>query len=146
MPFVIDFWHWWVFAVALIVIEMLVPSFFALWLGIAAAFTGVILFLFPEMIWEYQVMTFAVLSVMSILFWLFYYKKRPIETDEPLLNKRGHQYVGRVITLQTPVVDGFGKVQLDDSFWKIEGEDCPAGTKIKIIAVNNVVFQFEIVS
>jgi hypothetical protein len=98
------------------------------------------------MIWEYQVMIFAVLSVVSILFWLFYYQKRPIETDEPLLNKRGHQYIGRVITLKEPIVDGFGKVHIDDSFWKIEGEDCDAGSKVKIVAVNNVVFQVEIVS
>ncbi len=146
MPFMMDFWHWWVLAFALIVIEMVLPSFFALWLSISAAFTGVILFLFPDLSWQNQVIIFSILSIVSILFWLFYYKKRPIETDEPLLNRRGQQYVGREVTLKEPIVDGFGKVQLDDSFWKIEGEDCAVGTKVKIVGVNNVVFKVEILS
>jgi membrane protein implicated in regulation of membrane protease activity len=62
------------------------------------------------------------------------------------LNRRGEQYVGRVVTLKEPIVDGHGKVQLDDSTWKITGDDCDAGTQIKITSVNNVVFQVEKVS
>ncbi len=53
--------------------------------------------------------------------------------------------MGRIITLNVPIEDGQGKVKVDDSTWKIEGIDCPAGTKIKIVSVNNVVFQVEIV-
>lgn len=143
--FVPDFWHWWIVAVVLVIIEMLAPTFFALWLAVAAFITGVTLFLIPEMQWEYQVFLFAVLAVLSIIAWRYYYSKNPIKTDEPLLNRRGEQYVGRVITLKDPIVDGQGKVKVDDSTWKIEGEDCPAGTKIKIISLNNVVFNVEVV-
>jgi len=74
-----------------------------------------------------------------------HYKNNPLVSDEPLLNRRGEQYVGRVITLQEPIVDGQGKVKVDDSTWKIEGEDCAVGTKVKIVSVNNVVFKVEIV-
>lgn len=143
--FVADFWHWWILAVVLVIIEILAPTFFALWIAIAAFLTGVALFLMPEMQWEYQVLIFAVLSVISIVVWRHYYKKNPIATDEPLLNRRGEQYIGRTITLKAPIIDGIGKVQVDDSTWKIEGEDCPVGTKVKIVSVNNVVFQVEIV-
>lgn len=138
-----DFWHWWMVAVALVILEILAPTFFALWMAIAAFLTGVALYLVPEMQWEYQVFLFAILSVVSIIVWRHYYNKNPIATDEPLLNRRGEQYVGRVITLKEPIIDGQGKVQVDDSTWKIEGEDCPAGTKIKVVSVNNVVFQVE---
>ncbi len=143
--FVPDFWHWWMAAVALVIIEMLAPTFFALWMAVAAFITGVALFFVPDMEWEYQVFFFAVLSILSIITWRYYYSKNPIETDEPLLNRRGEQYVGRVITLKDPIVDGQGKVKVDDSTWKIQGNDCPAGTKIKIISLNNVVFSVEIV-
>ncbi|PCJ32296.1 MAG: hypothetical protein COA90_03315 [Gammaproteobacteria bacterium] len=144
--FVIDFWHWWMLAVAMVILEMLAPTFFALWLGVSAFITGLALYFMPEMSWESQVFLFSVLALLSIIAWRSYYKKNPIETDEPLLNRRGEQYVGRVITLQDPIVDGQGKVKVDDSTWKIEGDDCPAGTKIKIIKVNNVVFQVEVIS
>ena len=146
MEVVIDFWHWWIIAVALVIIEILAPTFFALWMAIAAFLTGVALFLIPEMQWEYQVFLFAILSVISIVVWRHYYSKNPIATDEPLLNRRGEQYIGRVITLKDAIIDGQGKVQVDDSTWKIEGEDCPAGTKIKVVSVNNVVFQIEIIN
>ena len=146
MELALDFWHWWVFAVALVIIEILAPSFFALWLAIAAFVTGLALFLMPELQWQTQVLMFAVLSVISIIAWRRYYSTNPIETDQPMLNRRGEQYIGRVITLTMPIEDGHGKVQVDDSTWKIEGEDCPAGTKIKVVNVDNVVFQVEIVS
>lgn len=146
MELVLDFWHWWIFAVALIILEILAPSFFALWLAIAAFVTGLALFLMPELQWQTQIFMFAVLSVISIIAWRRYYIKNPIETDQPMLNRRGEQYIGRVITLKMPIEDGQGKVQIDDSTWKIEGDDCATGTKIKIVAVDNVVFQVEIVS
>lgn len=144
--FMLDFWHWWILAVVLVIVEMLAPTFFALWMAVAAFITGAALFFMPDMQWEYQVFLFAVLSVLSIIAWRYYYSKNPITTDEPMLNRRGEQYVGRLITLKEPIVDGQGKVRVDDSTWKVEGEDCPAGTKIKIISLNNVVFNVEIVS
>jgi len=144
--FVVDFWHWWMVAVVLVIIEILAPTFFALWMAIAAFITGVILYLAPEIQWEYQVFLFAVLSVVSIIGWRHYYSNNPIATDEPLLNRRGEQYVGRTITLKEPIIDGTGKVKVDDSTWKIEGEDCPVGTKVKIVSVNNVVFQVEAIA
>lgn len=140
-----DFWHWWILAVVMISIEILAPAFFALWLGVAAFITGLIVYFMPEIQWEYQVFMFAVFSVASIAVWKVYYRKNPLRSDEPLLNRRGEQYVGRVITLQMPIEDGQGKVKVDDSTWKIEGENCPVGTKVKIVSVTNVVFQVEIV-
>ena len=143
---VFDFWHWWMAAAVLLVIEMLAPTFFALWLGIAAFFTGLLVFLFPDISWQWQVFVFAILSIASTILWRQFYDKRPIATDEPLLNRRGEQYVGRVMTLKAPIIDGQGKVQLDDSSWKVTGDDCAIGTKVKIVAVNNVVFQVEIIA
>ncbi|AFJ01804.1 Putative activity regulator of membrane protease YbbK [Methylophaga frappieri] len=142
MP-VIDFWHWWILAVILITAEILLPGFMAIWLAIAAFLTGLVMLLLPQLTWEWQLLVFAVWSVLSIVGWRYYYARRPIKTDEPLLNKRGEGYVGRVITLAQPIIDGEGKVRLDDSTWKVTGPDCPAGTKIRIVALNNVVFTVE---
>ncbi|HET8808568.1 MAG TPA: NfeD family protein [Methylophaga sp.] len=142
MP-LIDFWHWWILAVALIIVEILLPSFFALWLAIAAALTGLLLLFFPGLGWEWQLLLFALFSVVSIIAWRRYYQKHPIKTDEPLLNRRGEGYVGRELTLSQPIIDGIGKIRLDDSTWKVQGPDCPAGTKVRIKALNNVVFIVE---
>lgn len=145
MPFVIDFWHWWIFAVVLVTIEILAPSFFALWMAIAAFLTGLALLLLPQLGWEYQLMLFAILSVLSIVMWRRYYLKNPIVSDQPDLNRRGAQYIGRVVTLQAPIIDGVGKIKLDDSTWKVQGPDCPIGKKVRITALENVVFSVEVV-
>lgn len=143
MAWQIDFWYWWIFAVLLVIIEILAPSFFALWMAIAAFMTGLALLLVPEISWQIQLLLFALLSVFSIVMWRHYYLKNPILSDEPNLNRRGEQYIGRLITLQTPIVDGIGKIRLDDSSWKVQGPDCPAGKKVRIVALNNVVFSVE---
>lgn len=143
MSWQIDFWYWWIFAVLLVIIEILAPSFFALWMAIAAFMTGLALLLMPEMAWQIQLFIFALLSVFSIVLWRRYYLKNPILSDEPNLNRRGEQYIGRLVTLQTPIVDGIGKIRLDDSSWKVQGPDCPAGKKVRIVALNNVVFSVE---
>lgn len=146
MPFIIDFWYWWVFAVVLITLEILLPSFFALWLGIAAVITGSVLLLFPAIPWQYQWLMFAMLSVLSIVLWRRYYVKNPIATDAPLLNRRGEQHVGRIVTLTSPIVNGQGKVILDDSTWKVHGSDCPAGSRVQVIAVDNVILKVEVIT
>lgn len=146
MEFEFTFWHWWIFAAILIILEVLLPTFYLLWTGIAAFIVGVIVWLIPSLAWEVQFVSFAILSVLSVVLWRNYAKKNPVISDEPLLNRRGEQYVGRVVTLKEPIVDGQGKVRLDDSTWKIHGEDCEIGTKIKIISVDNVIFQVEKIS
>lgn len=145
MPIMIDYWYWFVLGLALITIEMLVPTFFTLWIGIAALVTGGVVYYVPDMGWQSQLVLFAILSVISVLAWRQYYAKRSIETDEPLLNRRGEQYIGRIITLQEPITDGQGKIRLDDSTWKIAGQDCPAGTRVKLAKLNNVIFDVEVV-
>lgn len=136
-------WHWWVLAVALIVLEVFAPGAVFIWMGAAAAVVGVILLIAPDMGWEYQFMVFSILSVVSIATWKVYQRKHPTETDRPTLNRRGEQYVGRTFTLDVPIVNGLGKIRVDDSTWKIEGADCPVGTQVKVTGVEGTVLMVE---
>jgi LPXTG-motif cell wall-anchored protein len=135
------YWHWWLLGLALIVVEILVPGTFVLWLGIAALGVGVLVFLFPSLGGQTQWLLFAGLTIFSILVWLLYFRKRPEHSDDPLLNRRGQQYVGRVFTLADPIVNGLGKIRVDDSIWKITAEDCPTGTRLRIVGVEGVVLK-----
>ena len=69
--------------------------------------------------------------------------ENPVISDQPNLNRRGQQYVGRTFTLDEPIVNGLGKIHVDDSTWKIEGNDCPAGTKVKVTGVDGVILKVE---
>ena len=139
------YWNWWVLGVALMAIEALVPGFFFLWMGIAALLVGLALTILPEMAWTWQVLSFAVLSFGSIVAWRLRLRHHPTRTADPLLNRRGHQYIGRVFTLDAPVINGHGKIRVDDSTWKVLVEqDCPAGARLRIVDVDGVMLKGQI--
>jgi len=139
----IVFWHWWILAGLLLILELTAPAFFFLWLGIAAASVGLILLVFPSIGVETQLILFAIASIVSVVAWRKYRESRPLITDQPNLNRRGHQYIGRTFSLKDPIVNGVGKVTVDDSTWKVKGPDLPAGTHIRVSGVDGVIFQVE---
>ena len=135
----LEFWHWLVLGVVLAIIEVFAPGAFFLWLGISAGIVGVILWAIPGLSWEIQLLVFAILSVASVVIARRYLTAHPLKTDLPNLNQRGQQYVGRTFTLDEPVINNQGKIQVDDSTWKISCDDCDAGTKVIISGVDGVV-------
>lgn len=137
----LTFWHWWILALVLLVLEVFAPGAFFLWMGVGAGIVGAVLLVAPDMGWEYQLMIFSVFSIVAIAMWKIYIRKHPTETDRPTLNRRGEQYVGRVFTLDSPIVNGSGKIRVDDSTWKIRGEDCEAGTRIEVVSVEGTVLK-----
>jgi inner membrane protein len=138
-----SYWHWWVLGVLLVIMEILSPAIFFLWMGISAGVVGLIVLLAPEIAWELQIILFAIFSIASIAIWRSYLKRHPTQSDQPRLNRRGEQYVGRRFTLDEPIVNGQGKIRVDDSTWKITGDDCPAGTQVQVTGVAGVILEVE---
>ena len=142
-PDQLTYWHWWILGVGLMVLEIFAPGTFFLWMGVAAGVVGFILLLAPELGWQYQFMVFSIFSIVSIAGWRLYLRKHPTQTDRPTLNRRGEQYVGRYFTLEHPVVNGLGKIHVDDTTWKIRGEDCVIGSRVKVTGVDGTILLVE---
>lgn len=139
----IEFWHWWIVGVALAAIEIAVPSFVFLWLGIAAVVAGMALFVFPAMSIEIQLLIFAVVSVVSVGAQRAYLRRRPIETDDPTLNRRAERYIGRTFTLDSAIRNGRGKVRVADSVWRVTGADMEAGVAVRVTGVDGITLVVE---
>ncbi|MBE9547948.1 MAG: NfeD family protein [Proteobacteria bacterium] len=139
----IVFWHWWIAAGILLIIELSVPTFFFMWMGIAAVLVGLMLLVVPGMPLELQLVMFVVLSLVTIILWRRYREKNRPLSDHPLLNQRGQQYVGRVFTLEEAIVNGTGKVSVDDSTWRVKGLDMSVGNKVKVVDTEGVVLVVE---
>jgi inner membrane protein len=137
------FWYWWVLALVFLVIELLAPGFFFLWMAASGFVTGMMVWLIPAISMNVQICVFSVLSIVAILVWKFYMKKHAIQTDQPLLNKRGAQYIGRVFNLHEAIENGQGKIKVDDSIWKVRGLDCDITTRVKVTGINGTVFEVE---
>jgi membrane protein implicated in regulation of membrane protease activity len=139
----IGYWHWWVCGFILLALETFVPGAFFLWIGISALLVGGIVWLLPTFSIEWQTLVFSLLSIITVWIWKFYLKKNPTKSDQPMLNRRGFQYQGRVLTLNEPIINGLGKVKIDDTTWKVEGPDCPKGTKVKVIDIDGTILKVE---
>lgn len=139
----IVFWYWLIVAMVLIALEMLVAWGYFLWMGIAAGVVGGLLYFIPSMPWLVQILVFGVISVIALVYYKRYQRKTDRPSDQPMLNRRGEQYIGRVFNLEEPLVNGVGKVKVDDTTWKITGLDYPAGTRIRVVAVQGTILEVE---
>ncbi len=132
LPFL--WWHWCLFGLALVLLEMLLPGVFLLWIGIGAFLTGGLVGLFGIADWQAQSLIFVPLSFISLFLGRrFIRRARPAEDET--LNRRLAIYVGRNAEVVQPVVNGQGRVRLGDTLWRVRGEDCPAGTQVAVVAV-----------
>ncbi len=136
-------WHWLLLGMVLLIAETLLPGTFLVWFGVGAALTGGLLLLVPTLAWQAQWVVFAVLSLGSLVVWRRYRKSHPHSDDHPTLNQRGHSYAGRRFTLSTPIIDGVGKLPVDDSTWKITGPDLPIGTLVIVTGAEGTILKVE---
>ena len=137
------FWHWWLLGLVLVVIEMVAPGFFLLWIGLAAGVTGLVLFIVPGMGWQVQFVLFGVLALASVAAARYYVRRNPIGTEDATLNRRGSQYIGHVFNLDEAIVNGVGKVKVGDGWWRAQGPDLPAGSRVKVVGVDGNMLKVE---
>ncbi|MEO5362773.1 MAG: NfeD family protein [Magnetococcus sp. DMHC-8] len=136
-------WHWWILAILLVILEVLSPAFFFLWLGIAAGCVGGLVLLFPDWGWKAQWLWFSGASLVSLGVWHRLLKRHPTVSDRPTLNRRSSQYIGRTFLLTEPIVDGTGRIRVDDSSWKVAGADAPVGARVRVVGVDGTLLYIE---
>jgi membrane protein implicated in regulation of membrane protease activity len=136
--FEFSFWYWWILGLLLLILEIFAPGAFFLWMGISAGLVGLLSWLVPGLSIEWQLLIFTIVSVITVVGWRAYLRKNPVETDQPALNRRGEQYLNRVFTLDEPIVNGVGRIRVDDTTWRIQGNDTEAGNKVRVVGVDGV--------
>ncbi len=129
---------WACVAAALIAAEALAPGAFLLWLGFAAAATFVLLLAVPALTTVWQVIAFALFSMISVaLYWRFVRGHGRV-SDQPLLNRRAQHLLGQVYPLESAIIDGRGRIKVGDAFWAVEGGDLPTGTPVRVLAIDGM--------
>ena len=137
-------WWWIALAFGLGAIEVLTFSFFLIWPGLAAVGVAVMMWLFPGMSGNSQMLWFAVMSVIFTLAGRQFVLSRKPTSDQPNLNQRGAALIGR----NAEVVDGFaagglGNVLVDGMRWRArlaEGTQRPAaGDVLDIVEAEGMI-------
>src|SRR5690349_17685272 len=134
---------WWLLALLLIALEVALPGYFLLWIGIGAGATGVVAWLVPGISLLGQAIAFAVLAFLAcaIYAWILRPKLRRTESTGERLNRRGAQLVGRRYVLVEAIVNGRGKARVGDGEWLVAGPDLPMGATVEVVKVEGNTLQ-----
>jgi membrane protein implicated in regulation of membrane protease activity len=126
-------WNWLIFGFILMALELIAPGVFLFWLGLAALLVGLVSFAVAP-VWQTQLLMFAVFAAIAVPIWRRLAKSNSsASASNPFLNKRADALVGRVFTLEKPIIDGAGTVRIDDTIWRVAGPDAPAGSRVRIV-------------
>ncbi|HEJ9058957.1 TPA: NfeD family protein [Serratia fonticola] len=130
-------WFWISLGGLLLAAEMLGASGYLLWSGVSAVIVGVIIWLLPELSWEWQGSLFAMMTIAVAYLWWYWLRKRPTTTSgSPVLNQRNRQLIGTRATLTEAMHNGHGRINIADSSWRAQAnEDLPIGTEVEVVAV-----------
>jgi membrane protein implicated in regulation of membrane protease activity len=138
---------WWIVSLLLIGGEVILPGYFMLWIGIAAAAMGVVLLVVPDMGALAQAIVFAVFAFLSC----FAYWKlvRPrldrIPPGNERLNRRGEQLIGQRYVLCEPILNGRGKAKVGDGAWLVTGPDLPLGATVEVMGIDGTTLRVKAV-
>jgi membrane protein implicated in regulation of membrane protease activity len=136
-------YYWLIAAVVLGIVEVAIgANFFLMWCALSALFVAAMAFLFPLTL-NSQLIIFSIVTLAVLLGWQKFKPKFMNKQPKTLLNQRANQYLNREFYLEEPIINGFGKVKVDDSSWRVEGPDLPQGTKVIVIGVDGTLLKVE---
>jgi inner membrane protein len=137
-------WAWLIAGLVLAVAEMVIPGVFLIWFAAAALIVGLLTAALPIAL-PLQVVLFVVLSLASVLAGRRFLHRHPIQSADPLLNRRGAQLVGRQVVVTQAIEGGSGRVRCGDSEWLAQGPDVPVGARMTITGHDGAVLIVEAV-
>ena len=123
-----EWWHWMVLGLCLAMTELAIPAFFIVWFGIGAIAVGIVLLALPDLAVATQMLLWAGLSTLLVVFWFRYLKPRTVTSvGTSAAHVTGE--VGVLVSDLCPDTRGqvrFQKPVLGSDLW-----ECYADTKIK---------------
>lgn len=135
-------WVWISIGLVLAALEILVPGVYLIWLAVAAVITGVLTFALGLML-PAQVVIFVSLALISAFSARRFLRESPIESADPLLNRRGSRLVGDSAIVTQAIDGGTGRVRHGDSEWLAKGADMAVGTRVRITGNDGAILLVE---
>ena len=135
----LNFMHWLVLGLSLIILELFLWTVFLLWIGASAITVSIFFYLMPETAWPIQLLIFVALSLASTFLAKRYY---PVKTVDDELHEKAKTYIGKECKVSS-IDDGAIKVKIGNSLWFAKGRELSVGQTVKIIDVESSTFIVE---
>ncbi|MDH5544684.1 MAG: NfeD family protein [Gammaproteobacteria bacterium] len=132
---IVQDWHWWVIGTLLIVLNALSRSVILTMLGLAAIIIGFILTIDPFFPVKHQMGGFVMLAMTLILISSLLNKGNLelFPKQGPLNEGPGKEHIGKTYTLEVPMFEGSGTLNIEGKIWPVDGRDLDKGTKVRVI-------------
>lgn len=128
-------WLWLIGGVLLLILEVIAPGFFLVFIGAAAIATGLFTVLFG-LGSAAQLALFALYAVIAVMAGRKFYANRNADSADPLLNDRAGRLVGKSVTVVAAVDEHGGRVRVGDSEWSARGGPAQVGERVRITGVD----------
>ena len=127
-------WLWLIGGVVLLILEVIAPGFFLVFLGAAAVAAGLFTVLFG-LGTASQLALFALYAVIAVFAGRRFYANRTAGGADPLLNDPARRLVGKVVTVVAAVDEHSGRVRVGDGEWSARGGPAAVGERVRITGV-----------
>ena len=135
-------WAWMTLGLVLAGLEMLLPGVYLIWLAVAALITGVLTLAF-DLSLPLQVVDFVFLSLIIAFSAKRFLRDKPIESQDPLMNRRGARLVGETALVVQAIEHGSGRVKVGDGEWIAHGSNVAAGERVRISGTDGAILLVE---
>ncbi|WAT16844.1 NfeD family protein [Aurantiacibacter sp. MUD11] len=136
------YWLWLTLGLVLAALEMLVPGVYLIWLAMAALVTGLLVFVNEPSV-ALQFVSFVGLSLIFAFSARRWLRDSPIESSDPLINRKGARLVGETALVTHAIEHGSGRVKLGDSEWIARGPDMAAGERVRVTGTDGAILLVE---
>jgi inner membrane protein len=134
----VGIWFWWIVAGALLLLELMTPGVFAMWLALAAASVGITDY-FVDLSWQLELLAFAGFSLVYVYLARPWYSKGTLQnSDQTNLNQRIYAFVGKTFVLAEPIINGQGKLDIEGTRWEVLGPNLAKGATVRVTAVEGM--------
>jgi inner membrane protein len=130
-----DGWWWAIGGAIVLILEVLAPGFFLMFIGGAAILTGLVA-LALDLSVPAQLILFVIASAVAVVAGKRYYGEKGVDNLTSGINDPSKLLHGRSATVIDPVDEHGGRVKLGDSEWIARGGPAAAGERVLVVEVD----------
>lgn len=136
---ILEWWHWLVFGIALIVAELAIPAMVLIWFGLGALLVGALAGVLPAMGLTVQLGVWTVASVLMVVLWFKLFKRGIFKTRIGMSHANIVGEVGMLVHDVAPFKKGrvrFQKPLVGSDIWDcIADESIKSGERVQVLSV-----------
>jgi hypothetical protein len=135
----LEWWHWAVLGIVLILAELAIPAFVLVWFGLGALLVALAVLVLPAASLTFQIGVWTLASLAMVLLWFRIFKPGLHKTRIGMADANVVGEVGMMVKDVAPFRRGqvrFQKPLLGDDLWEcVADEAIASGERVRVLAV-----------